>query len=141
MQNNLKEQIPDTDINDVFEDILFSEEKVIAEGYEKGFAIGSTEENIEGYHLGYHRGAEIGSELGYYQAFVEHYLNDEQKSMLVDKVLKNLEILKQDIHEFPRSNVEGIDLFESIEKIRALYKKVCTQLKIKFDYKNEGINF
>lgn len=91
--------------------------------------------------MGYHRGAEIGSELGYYQAFAEYHLDDEQKPKIPEKVVKHIEVFKQGCDEFPRSNLETVDLFESIEKLRALYKKICTQLKIKTDFKREGINF
>lgn len=40
------------DVNDVFESILLSEERVSEEGYRKGFEIGVRDGNLEAYHLG-----------------------------------------------------------------------------------------
>lgn len=40
------------DINDVFEQILLSEERISEEGYRSGFERGVTEGNLEAYHLG-----------------------------------------------------------------------------------------
>lgn len=38
------------DVNDVFESILLSEERVSEEGYRKGFEIGVRDGNLEAYH-------------------------------------------------------------------------------------------
>ncbi|KAH1007662.1 hypothetical protein HUJ04_004869 [Dendroctonus ponderosae] len=137
MPNTLSDKIQEVDINDVFDDILFSEEKVVEKGYQQGFAAGSSQDSVDGYHLGYHRGAEIGSEIGFYQAFSQHYLNENPP----EKVLKNLEGLSHGCCEFPRINCESTDIFEAIEKLRGLYKKIATQLKIKSSFKKEGIQF
>ncbi|XP_030764904.1 protein LTO1 homolog isoform X2 [Sitophilus oryzae] len=128
-------------INDVFDDILFSEERVITESYTRGYSLGSAEDTIEGYHLGYHKGAEVGSELGYYEAFCEHYLKESTDGNISKKAVKNLEALQKSLNEFPHSNSDTIDLFALIEKIRGLYKKICIQLKIKSDFKKEGLQF
>lgn len=40
------------DINEVFENILLSEEKISEEGYRKGFEIGVRDGNLQAYHLG-----------------------------------------------------------------------------------------
>lgn len=40
------------DINDAFESILLSEERISEEGYRQGFEKGVTEGNLEAYHLG-----------------------------------------------------------------------------------------
>lgn len=43
------------DINEVFDSILLSEEKISEEGYKQGFEKGVSEGNLEAYHLGKHR--------------------------------------------------------------------------------------
>lgn len=129
----------EVDINEVFEDILLTEEKIYELAYREGYELGASEESIEGYHLGYHRGAEVGSEIGYYQAFAEHYNDNAEKLKVPDKVMKNLRMLKQGCLEFPRINSERIDLFEALENLRVLYKKIAAQLKIKSSLKNEGV--
>ncbi|KAL1512524.1 hypothetical protein ABEB36_002105 [Hypothenemus hampei] len=141
MPNNLSAQIEQSDINDVFEDILFSEDKIVEQGYREGFQIGVTQDNIEGYHLGYHRGAEIGSEVGYYQEFAEFHLSNCEKSKIPVKIVKSLEFLQEDCKQFPKTNVEEVDIFDSIEKIRGRYKKIAAQLKIKIDFKKDSVNF
>lgn len=40
------------DINDVFDQILLSEERISEEGYKSGFEKGVSEGNLEAYHLG-----------------------------------------------------------------------------------------
>lgn len=42
------------DINNVFDQILLSEERITEEGYKQGFKKGVTEGNLEAYHLGKH---------------------------------------------------------------------------------------
>lgn len=46
---NLNESM---DINDVFEQILLSEERIAEEGYKQGWEKGVSEGNLEAYHLG-----------------------------------------------------------------------------------------
>ena len=40
------------DINDAFEQILLSEERIAEESYKKGFEKGVSEGNLEAYHIG-----------------------------------------------------------------------------------------
>ena len=40
------------DINDVFEQILLSEERISEESYKQGFSKGVSDGNLEAYHLG-----------------------------------------------------------------------------------------
>lgn len=40
------------DINEVFDSILLSEERISQEGYKQGFEKGVSEGNLEAYHLG-----------------------------------------------------------------------------------------
>jgi hypothetical protein len=41
-----------TDINDVFEQILLSEERISEESYKQGFSKGVSDGNLEAYHIG-----------------------------------------------------------------------------------------
>ena len=40
------------DVNDAFEQIFLSEERIAEESYKQGFEKGVTEGNLEAYHLG-----------------------------------------------------------------------------------------
>lgn len=126
MQEEDNKIIVDRDINELFDDILLTEEIQEEEGYSEGYSTGQKSGNTEGYHLGYHRGAELGAELGYYLAVAKTHF-ERTKS---DKILKNLTNLTNLINSFPKTNDPEIDIIQSAENIRALFKKVCALLKI-----------
>ncbi|KAF7283958.1 hypothetical protein GWI33_022781 [Rhynchophorus ferrugineus] len=140
MNTSLKKEC-ERNINDVFEDILFSEERIIEESYKQGYTEGSREDTIEGYHLGYHRGAEIGSKLGYYKAFCEYNLREPEDKNITEKTVKHLEQLLQYIDAFPYNNREDIDLFQLFEQIEALYKKVSNVHMVDYFTKNVYCDF
>lgn len=140
------------DINDVFENILLSEERISEEGYKLGFERGVSEGNLEAYHigeniilgarqqrlktfnihvLGFHRGAEIGAELGFYLGVLE---NSKIPSPINEKVSHLISQLKSIIESFPRVNCDTVDLFESLNTIRTQFKKLTSLLKIKVSY-------
>lgn len=119
------------DINKVFEDLLFAEEKFIEEAYKEGLEENKIKDNIEGFHLGYHRGAEIGAELGFYYTVTNLYL---EKSSISEKTKIVLSTLKLQIEKFPRNNVDDVDIVDLLTKIQLLYKKACALLKITLSY-------
>lgn len=117
-----------SDINKIFDEIVFSEEKISEVSYRKGYEDGVSEGNTEGYHLGYHRGAELGSELGYYYGFIlNHSSNIESAS---DRAKKAAQSCLELISHFPRTNDETVDIFKLVDNIRAQYKKTCALLKV-----------
>ncbi|RZF40860.1 hypothetical protein LSTR_LSTR003370 [Laodelphax striatellus] len=121
----------DVDINDVFDDIVLTEEKIVQDSYEIGFRKGILEGEIEGFHLGYHRGSELGNEIGFYSGFVDILTSiSALKSDFPEKSVVILTKLKKVLAEFPRSNVEDSDMVQLLENIRSLYKKLCSILKI-----------
>ncbi|KAI4458703.1 hypothetical protein MML48_7g00010045 [Holotrichia oblita] len=124
----------DKDINDVFDDILLSENKIYDQGYQEGYKKGVSETNIEGYHLGYHRGAELGAELGYYLSIAENYLNRSDQAEYSEKIKHNLTTIVKLIKEFPIENVDNVDIFAETDKIRSAFKKACALLKIDAHY-------
>lgn len=128
------------DINDVFDDIVFIEEKLTAQGYSEGFKDGQSSGNSEGFHLGYHRGSELGAELGYYYGITTFYLNNKVEK--TSKVAGILETLKVSLEEFPQTNDEICDIFELANGIRAQFRKACALLKINGKYPEaDDLNF
>lgn len=103
------------------------EERFIEEGYKEGFNESSSQENIEAYHLGYHRGAEIGAEIGYYKGVTETLLCSG--SIQDKKVIEKLTVLNQSLDNFPKTNVENVDILAIFNRIRAQYKQICALLK------------
>lgn len=118
----------DRDINDVFDDILLTEERAVEQGYEEGHVKGEAEGNAEAYHFGYHRGAEIGEELGYYAVITAHLLRSHTKE---EKLVKLLSALTARIEAFPRENDPDVDIVEEINQIRSFFKRCCSAAKFK----------
>lgn len=112
------------DINDIFDDIAFSEDKINEEGYQKGLLEGQSVGNTDGYHLGYHRGAELGAELGYYYSHLHLHLPTSS-----ERAQKSIETVLKLIEEFPRTNHEHSDILGLADTIRAQYRKACAILK------------
>lgn len=133
--------VPEIDINDVFEQIALTEETLCEQGYQEGFVNGEAATNPEGYHLGYHRGAELAAELGYYLGLLSAYRKCiVEKS---DKLQNTFHELFRQIDNFPRVNDEHTDIFATINRIRADFKRTCAGLGINGKYPPDGnsLNF
>lgn len=134
----IQDTTAEKDINDVFEDLLFAEERFIEEGFTEGYNESLSQENTEAYHLGYHRGAEIGAEVGYYKGIVDFFLNSS--TVYDKKITENLLSLNENISDFPKYNCENVDIIAKLNKIRAQFKKTCALLKsnhLLWDEKNK----
>ncbi|CAF4857423.1 unnamed protein product [Pieris macdunnoughi] len=120
------------DFNDILDDIVLSEDAQEKESYKEGYQQGVETGNADGFHLGYHRGFQLGRELGYYMRIVRHHLelNDTLDPKYSDKILKQLQKIKELIDEFPRTNSEEHDILKMAETIRAQFRKACSLLKI-----------
>lgn len=123
--------VSNRDINDIFDDITFSEERITEEGYQKGVTDGQSIGNTDGYHLGYHRGAELGAELGYYYGVLKSHTNSEKNT---ERQQKSIDLVLKLITEFPRTNDEQADILGLADTIRAQYRKTCAILKINGKY-------
>lgn len=129
------------DINEVFDEIVNTEERVTKQGYEQGLAEGKLVGSNEGYHLGYHRGAEIGAELGYYYGVMQVIAKKPENP---ERIQTLAELILQLIDEYPRHNDETVDVFKLADNIRSNYRKVCSLLKISGRYveeKDEDLTF
>lgn len=115
------------DINDIFDDIVLTEERINDKAYEEGFLDGAKSGNTEGYHLGYHRGAELGAELGFYQGLLSEHLRSDS---VTERQKSAIEKVVNAIAEFPRTNDENVDILALADNIRAQCRKVCATLKI-----------
>ncbi|KAH8297245.1 hypothetical protein KR044_008568 [Drosophila immigrans] len=108
------------DINDLFDDILLTEETHARLGYEEGLRDGCAQGNQEGYQLGYAQGVQLGEELGcIYGQVVAH-----QQLAHTDKVLRTVLQLRTLIEQFPTSNDHGADIIGSVELIRSTHRRL-----------------
>lgn len=129
----------DRDINDIFDDIVLSEERINEQAYEQGLLEGKVSGNTDGYHLGYHRGAELGAELGFYYGTLNHYL---QSSEITDRQTATIEKVLNLISQLPRTNDENVDILGLADSIRAQYRKTCAILKISGKFpETDQLNF
>ncbi|XP_060659094.1 protein LTO1 homolog [Drosophila nasuta] len=115
------------DINDLFDDILLTEETHARLGYEEGIRDGSTQGNQEGYQLGYAQGVQLGEELGgiYGQVVAQHQLEH------TEKVQRTLQQLRTLIDQFPRNNDPEADIIGSVELIRNTHRRLTALLGTK----------
>lgn len=128
----------DRDINEVFEDILLTEENAVADGFDEGLAKGEQEGNKEAYHFGFHQAAKIGEELGYYSVIVA-YLRSQFGEGKHGGLLATL---TERIERFADDNREGFDISGEFNQIRALFRRCCAVIKYKPQYpKPEKISF
>jgi len=106
---------PSRDINDLFDDIVLTEEKEARLGYEEGLKDGQEQGNEEGYKLGYAQGVSLGEELGKILGQVVA----QQQLKHTDKVRRSLEQLRSLIEEFPRTNDPQADIVGAVQDIRS----------------------
>lgn len=114
------------DINEVFDNIVLTEEKLSQKSYEEGFQEGIIQGNLEGYKLGYAKGVELGEELGNYYGLALINLNSTKS----EKIQKHLQLLIKRIDEFPKINDPEKDLIGEIQEIRTQFKKIKAMLKL-----------
>ncbi|EDW77072.1 uncharacterized protein Dwil_GK22173 [Drosophila willistoni] len=115
------------DINDLFDDIVLTEEKHARLGYNEGWSEGQAQGNSEGYKLGYAQGVQLGEELGsIYGEVVAH-----QQLPHTDKVKRSLQQLRLLIEQFPRTNDEKADIIGAVEVIRNTHRRLYAQLGTK----------
>ena len=114
------------DINDIFDDIVLTEERICKQGYDEGYKVGRVQAELEGYKLGYSQGQELGKELGeIYGAVLAHL-----QFAHTERIHKTLIQLKQAIDIFPRFNDPNYDIIGALEYIRSLDKRLKAILHI-----------
>lgn len=123
----------DQDINDVFDNILLSEEKIVQRAFQEGFDAGKKNGELDGYHAGYHRGAELGAEIGFYKGIVESFSGNEVHGVN-EKVLQILQKLNSLLESFPKYNNHDCDIQSMLDNIRSQYKKLCSIMKLNLPY-------
>ncbi|XP_034245195.1 protein LTO1 homolog [Thrips palmi] len=123
----------ENDVNSAFDDIFRTESRLSSAAFEDGFESGRLKGAEEGFHLGYHRGAELGAELGFYSGVVEAWLSLES-NVTSERALQSLRKLQQLLKNFPRTNVDNVDIMASFDEIRVSYRKVCSLLKMNSSY-------
>ena len=120
------------DINEVFDAITFSEDRIARTGYEEGYKRGSQEGEREGFQLGIEKGSDIGQEVGFYQGFSEAWLQElgGKQERKFEKTVKQLEKLVALLEAFPSTNIKDSEGGEKIREARARFKTICSLLHV-----------
>lgn len=122
------------DINDVFDEILLTEESLTKQGYNEGYERGLAEGNIEGYQLGYGKGYELGKEFGDYYGTICYFLKTAH-SRPAKQLLENL---KHSIESFPKTNDPNVDILSEVTKIRTQFKRLKAVLRLHTERTGSG---
>ncbi|KAM7341473.1 uncharacterized protein ACRADG_009295 [Cochliomyia hominivorax] len=115
-----EEAQPERDINDIFDDITLTEERLVEKSYKEGFADGCQQGNADGYRLGFAQGLQLGEELAEIYGLVTAL---QQQSKHTTRVKHCMEQLKTLIEKFPKENDPEADIIGALEQIRNLNKK------------------
>lgn len=116
------------DINDIFDDIVLTEERLVEKGYKEGFDEGCKQGNTDGYRLGFAQGIKLGEELAEIFGFI---IALEQQDKHTEKVKRCMEQLKSLIEIFPKENDPEADIVGTLEQIRNLNKRLRILLGLK----------
>ncbi|XP_067674451.1 protein LTO1 homolog [Haliotis asinina] len=133
------------EIDDLFHDVIMSEEKSQVEGFTEGRAEGERRGLVDGLSLGFEKGAAIGSEVGFYRGYVETLqVLSMREGEAKPRIQKSLQALAAMLSRFPVADVMNQTLFDDLEKIRAKFKQVTSLLGISMSYgadKSKGVSF
>lgn len=133
---------------DLFDSILFADERFRGEGYKEGFEKGTHRGLQNGRRHGASHGAKLSSEISFYYGFgvgwkclLEQNADDRSR-----KRLKALEALLNMIQKSPLDDPQSAKFQEDIEKLRAKFRQVCSLLNVPTDFKDymkmaEGTSF
>lgn len=121
-------QIVETDINDAFDAIALSEQRIFQEAFDEGVYKGKADGLKEGFHLGYHRGFELGYEIGFYLGVLSSLnVNTEEKSPRISAVYEKL---NSALDSVPDENNTDCDILKLVESARANFKHLMSLLKL-----------
>ncbi|XP_052861040.1 protein LTO1 homolog [Anopheles cruzii] len=122
-------------INDVFEEIFLTEERVIDESYHQGLEDGRQQESVEeAFDYGHKKGSEIGREIGFYQTIATEVASQETLVASNGRALTLLKEIEVAIEKFPCDNDPNVDLLHNLQQIRNKYRRLCALLKLPYKY-------
>lgn len=122
------------DINDIFDDIILSEERLVEKGYQEGFAEGCQQGNADSYRLGFAQGLQLGEELAEIYGLVVALQLQTNHTAKVKHCMEQLKLL---IDIFPQENDPETDIIGLVEQIRNLYKRLRVSLGLRNDKSEE----
>lgn len=116
------------------EEVSWPEERFSEGGWENGVRDGGKAGYLEGFHLGLEKGSEVGKELGFISGCLLYWKTQLKPEETKHKATKTFASLEKMIHEFPLENPQDERLFELMEKIRAKFRLLNSQLETNIKY-------
>lgn len=131
------------EINLVFDDIAFSEDRIVKKAFVDGLQKGFRDGDEKGYRLGFLKGVEFGAEIGYYEGIVKalRSLCSQDPACLSTKSINVLNKLHSALISFPSTNCPNTDLIDQRDQIRSYYKQLCSLLKLDIALDGEELSF
>jgi hypothetical protein len=119
---------------DILYAVLNFEEEFYHEGKQEGEEKGARDGHVEGYDFGVAKGRQIGEEIGNISGLVNcllHWLEVGYAPIpLNERLVKNLEILRDLIAHFPHDKPHDDEYNVQLENIRSKYKLLEIRLGI-----------
>nr|XP_011433839.3 protein LTO1 homolog [Crassostrea gigas]XP_034332594.1 protein LTO1 homolog [Crassostrea gigas] len=120
--------------DDIFHDIVMSEERFHQEGFSAGLNVGRQTGSQEGWKLGWQQGSAIGSEIGFYSGFCGILLEKLKDVDNKQRVCKVLQGILATLDDLPLTDPTNQELFDKLEMVRAKVKQVNSLLSINLEF-------
>ncbi|XP_075995128.1 protein LTO1 homolog [Genypterus blacodes] len=134
--------------DDIFDCIVMADERFRGRGYSEGLVIGTKRGLEDGRRHGASHGAKLSTEISFYYGFGFTWKCILQKNtdLKSKKRLRAVDDLITLVHKVPQDNLQSQILKESIEKLRAKFRQICSMLSVPTDFKEyiktaEGTTF
>ncbi|XP_051171074.1 uncharacterized protein LOC127287957 [Leptopilina boulardi] len=125
------------DVNNVFENLLMTENLAAESNYEEGYKKGKNN-LLQGYHLGYHKTSSVATQLGFFKG--ELMKSHSQSTLL--KVDLQKENLLSNINNFSVYNNSSTEIIKSFENIKFNFNKFCSMTKSNLaSFEEDKLNF
>lgn len=131
------------EINQAFDDIAFSEDKLVKKAFVDGLQKGLRDGDEKGYRLGFLKGVEFGTEVGYYKGIAKalRASYSQDPACLPAKCVTVLNKLHSALESFPSTNCPNTDLISQRDQVRSYYKQLCSLLKLDIALNGEELSF
>jgi flagellar biosynthesis/type III secretory pathway protein FliH len=128
----------ESDTNDLFDDILLSEDRAAERGFKTGYVDGKEAGEEEGLKIGVKNGFEIGLELGLCLADAKSILNSDSSDENSKRVASELIEL---IDQIKSADVEKDVFVDTLEIIRSKKKLFAAVTRSFREPKHEDLSF
>ncbi|GMH38514.1 hypothetical protein BSKO_06398 [Bryopsis sp. KO-2023] len=123
-------------MSDSFWESYEEEERSVARGRADGARHGENVGYVEAWEMGVRKGYETGVEIGYYMGCVSIWkaLHDSGALGKEGRLEKWILRLEEKLTEYPRQNVQDVDLQQKMDDIRSGFREIVSVLGLTREY-------